>query len=605
MTESAQVQLSVILMLDGLRQSMSANDCDHLIVFSEDPHLSEYTGKCDRIRAEVTGFTGSAGILALSTDDAHLWTDSRYHVQAQQQLGGSGITLMKSGLPNVPSVEDYLKDHIWEGQRVAFDHMTLSYDRYKKIRTALAHSVETVDAHELLRNAMPDLPQREFRSIDAMPEKASGKSITEKLIFVRDKIEKKYANGLSYTYIVSDLTSIMWLFNLRGSDIDFVPVAYSYAVITAHRAILYVARKMLTEDASRILEDADVSVMEYSRFYKDLEDIATDIVLADSFNNNARIIKAFDDSGIYKDCSDTVLIPKAVKNASEIEGMKNAHLKDAVTMIRFIKYVKEAAADDLLPDEYELGKKLDEMRLRGGAKYPSFKTICAYGKNGAVVHYTAKADSALKIRPEGFLLVDSGGQYKYEGTTDITRTISLGKLTEEEKIVYTTVLKGNLKLMDAVFPEGYKGVLLDAYAESPLWDEGLFCGHGIGHGVGHYLSVHESEARISRSAGERETEFFPGVIVSDEPGVYLEGKFGVRLENLLLTVSSDHVGPNRMCRFTPLTLVPFDKDAILFDRLSEKEKDILERYHELVWEKVSPLLEDDERIWLKEIIDIN
>ncbi len=592
-------------MIERLRQIMRNNCIDHFIVFSEDPHLSEYTGKCDRIRAELTGFTGSAGTLVVSENDAYLWTDSRYHVQAEVQLQGTGITVMKQGLANVPKLGKYLSEHVWPGQRVAFDHKTLSYAFYKDIINDLGPDVEITDGGKLLREAVDGLPRREFHRIRSMPVASSGALTSDKLCALRKRIEKKYSGDRTYTYIMSDLTSIMWLFDLRGEDIDFVPVAYSYAMITPLRTVLYVSIKDLTEESRKSLEEADVVIKEYSLFYGDLDDIATDIVFADGTRNNATILKRFDVSGIYKDVSDTYLIPKAVKNPVEREGMINAHLKDAVTMIRFIKRVKEHADKDTLPDEYELGIMLDDMRIEGGSEYPSFKTICAYGKNAAVVHYVARQDTAAKLRPEGLLLVDSGGQYMYEGTTDITRTIVLGKLTKEEIGAYTAVLKGNLRLMNMVFPEGYKGVLLDSVAEAPLWEAGLFCGHGIGHGVGHYLSVHESEARISRSAGEREMEFFPGVIVSDEPGVYKKGSFGVRLENLLMTVQADPIDGNKMCSFTPLTLVPFDKEAIDFESLSEKERDILQKYNDLIWEKVSPLLEDDERKWLKGSIDID
>ncbi len=592
-------------MVNKLRHVMAENNIDYMIVYSEDPHLSEYTGECDRFRTVISHFTGSAGILLVGTDTAFLWTDSRYFVQAGDQLEGTGITLMKYGLPNVPSLGNYLSEHIWDGQTIAFDHMTLSYESYKDIRSKLPESVETVDGADILRAVVPDLPGRSFDRIVLMPEEASGKSTADKLGAVRKKIASTYAHDKSYTYIISDLTSVMWLFNLRGSDINFVPVAYSYAMITEHTTTIYVSRKDLGDKARFYLEDHDVRIREYSCFYKDLDDIASDIVIADSYKNNARILKRFDDAGIYIDCSDTELIPKHIKNRAEIEGMKSSHIKDAVTMIRFIRKVKEAAKNGELSDEYETGKMLDDMRLNNGCGLLAFKTICAYGKNGAVVHYSARKESALKLENKGFLLVDSGGQYEYEGTTDITRTISLGKLSDEEKKVYTAVLKGNLRLMGALFPQGYKGALLDMTAEAPLWEIGCFCGHGIGHGVGHYLSVHESEARVSRSSGVREAPFSPGVIVSDEPGIYIEGKFGVRLETLLLTVAAEPIDGNRMCRFEPLTLVPFDKEAIDMDMLSDSDKKILHDYYELIREKVLPLLDDDEKIWLKEIIDIN
>ena len=284
--------------------------------------------------------------------------------------------------------------------------------------------------------------------------------------------------------------------------------------------------------------------------------------------------------------------------------MKEAHQKDAVTVIKFIRMIKEMARVGTLGDEYDIGRMLDDMRIKNGASSLSFKTICAYRENAAVVHYIARKETAKPVMPEGFLLVDSGGQYKNLGTTDITRTISLGEVSAEEKKVYTTVLKGNLRLMNAIFPRGFKGTLLDGLAESVLWENGYFCGHGIGHGVGCYLAVHEGETRISRGCGERESCFFPGVIVSDEPGVYIEGKFGVRLENLLLTVASDDLDGNKMCAFEPLTLVPFDKESIDQTLLTDDEKDILSRYYELISEKILPLLPEDDRKWAEEYMSL-
>ncbi len=591
-------------MLEKIRSEMKKEGIDWLVVYSEDPHLSEYTGKCDRIRSYITGFTGSAGILVLSADKALLWTDSRYFIQAGQQLSGTGIELMKYGLAGVQDYESYLAGHVLCGQTLAFDHMTLSYDEYKKIARNLDERVSIKDAAPFIRKVLPDLPEREFNEIYKMSDEAAGVLRREKIKKLRSAIEKSIRGISDYTYIISDLTSIMWLLNLRGADIKFVPVAYAYVLMMAEQMTLYVCKDMLSEELNEDLTADGISIKDYDCFYDDLDKINTRSVIADSFTNNARILSGFAVRGVYTDVSDTKLIPKCYKNDAEINGMKNAHIKDAVTMIRFIKRIKEMAARVELTDEYVTGAMLDDMRTSSGACELSFKTICAYADNSAVVHYTADEKSAKKIEPEGFLLVDSGGQYRDEGTTDITRTISLGPVSDEEKKIYTAVLKGNLDLMASVFPQGYKGSLLDAIAEKPLWDIGCFCGHGIGHGVGHFLSVHESEARISRREGIREADFLPGIIVSDEPGIYLQGKFGVRLENLLLVIKSDEIEGNKMCTFTPLTLVPFDKESIDVKSLSKKELDTLHDYYLLIWDTVSPHLTEDEQIWLKEIIDI-
>ncbi|MBQ6128601.1 MAG: M24 family metallopeptidase [Lachnospiraceae bacterium] len=591
-------------MVDRLRSIMTGKGVDWFIVYLSDPHLSEYISRCDRYLTALSGFTGSAGTLLVGQSEAYLWIDSRYFVQAKDQLEGSGITLMRSGLADVPTLIDHLSEHVWDGQTIALDLMTVSFNGYRKLRDALSNTIDIVDGSAMLRSAVSDLPERDFKEIVSVPLKYCGVSAAAKISDVRKTIKKNYAHDRSYTYILSDITNNMWLFNLRGNDAECVPAAYSYAMITDVGATLYIEPGKLDEDAAKMLDDAGVLIRPYRKFYDDLEEIATDMVIADSCANNCNILLGFDEDGVYRDCSDCEIIRKAVKNSTEISGMKEAHQKDAVTVIKFIRMIKEMAREGTLGDEYDIGRMLDDMRIKNGASSLSFKTICAYRENAAVVHYIARKETAKPVMPEGFLLVDSGGQYKNLGTTDITRTISLGEVSAEEKKVYTTVLKGNLRLMNAIFPRGFKGTLLDGLAESVLWENGYFCGHGIGHGVGCYLAVHEGETRISRGCGERESCFFPGVIVSDEPGVYIEGKFGVRLENLLLTVASDDLDGNKMCAFEPLTLVPFDKESIDQTLLTDDEKDILSRYYELISEKILPLLPEDDRKWAEEYMSL-
>ena len=591
-------------MINELRRLMTEECIDFFVVTMNDEHLSEYTSQSDRYIAALTGFNGSAGTLVVSQEEALLFTDSRYHVQAANELDGTEVSLMKQGLPDVPSPEEYLSGHIWEGQKIAIDLRTLSYERYRSLVGKLPSSIEVCDGAGVLKRAVLGLPNREFGDICQVPDEYAGRSTADKIGSLRKRIRKHYVTEDSYTYIVSDLPSVMWLMNIRGCDISHVPVAYSYAVVTPFTATLYARKDKLPGALSDMLSDAGVMIREYSCFYQDIEDIATDVLVADPFANNAKILEKADREGMLTECSDPVLIPKAYKNDSEIKGIKNAHIKDAITMIRFIRMIKEAAKEGTLPDEYELGMTLDDMRIKGGSEGPSFSTICAYSDNSAIVHYVAEKDSAKMLRPEGFLLVDSGGQYRFEGTTDITRTIALGDLSDEEKKVYTTVLKGNLRLMDTVFPQGFKGAFLDGIAEEPLWSAGFFCGHGIGHGVGCYLSVHESEARISRNEGKREVALLPGVVVSDEPGIYIEGKFGVRLENLLLVERAPDTDGHRMCRFSPLSLVPFDSDAIKTDMLSDRELEILRKYNRMILDRIGPELDEETLLWLKENIDI-
>ena len=572
-------------MLDKLKSFMTKENIDWFIVFMGDEHLSEYTGECDRYIAAISSFTGSAGTLVVTPNESYLFTDSRYHVQAEKQLNGKGITLMKCGLPQVPSAEEFVASHVWEGQCVAYDQKCVSFAYHEKLKAMLPESALIKDGGDILKNVC-DLPEKEFSEISAVPNEYAGRTVTQKLEDVRRRIGKKYGDERSYTYLVSDLASIMWLFNIRSKDIKHVPVAYSYAIITNYSATLFVNRRSLSKEAQDMLEGAGVIIKQYGYFYKELEDVASDIVIADKVKNNCRMLRGFSEQGLLYDCADPEIIPKAVKNGSEIQGMK------------------EAAKCGKLPDEYAAGKMLDDMRLKVCSDL-SFSTICAYGENAAIVHYTAEEKSAAALLSKSFLLVDSGGQYEMRGTTDITRTISLGPLTDEEKKVYTLVLKGHLDLMDCVFPSGFEGTFLDGIAEKPLWDEGYFCGHGIGHGVGCYLCVHESEAGITRRTKEREVPITPGVIVSCEPGVYIEGRFGVRTENLLLATASEDTLGYKMCRFYPLTLVPYDKEAIIAEMLTKKEKETLKRYYDLIKEKISPLLEEKERSWLIEQMNLD
>ncbi|MBR6159727.1 MAG: aminopeptidase P family N-terminal domain-containing protein, partial [Lachnospiraceae bacterium] len=395
-------------MLEKIREAMRSENIDWLVVFSKDPHLSEYTARCDKYREAVSGFTGSAGTVVISENEAYLWTDMRYHLQASIELKDSGIFLMKYGLPSVPSMEDFLCEHIWDGQTLAFDLMTVSASRYRELKKRLPATVDIVDAHKLLRSCV-EMPKRSFGEIVPVPDEMSGKSIAEKLDALRRMISKRYVNDESYTYVLSDLMSQMWLLNIRGCDIEYVPVAYSYTMITAYDVTVFVSRKSLSDEAKEKLQDQGINIKEYSTFYESLKDIATDVVLADPQFNNCRVLLQALDEGIFRECDDTVLIPKALKNDAEIKGMKSAHLKDAVTMIRFIKKLKEMAAEGSLTDEFSIGAMLDDMRLGGGCSSLSFETICAYADNCAIVHYGVTKEASKPVKSRGFLLVDSGG----------------------------------------------------------------------------------------------------------------------------------------------------------------------------------------------------
>lgn len=580
-----------------LRQKMSENGIDYILIPTDDPHLSEYVQEADKVREYFSGFTGSAGTLLVSMENAYLWTDSRYFLQAQEELYGSEIVLMKSGEKNVPEVYDFVRDNIWEGQSIALDYKTISANNFGKLCKLAGKNVEVNDGSKIIREAFTERPKRIFNPSYMIDDRLSGKSTREKINEIREIIQKKLDDvEESYTYIISDLCSIMWICNLRGSDVSHVPVAYSYMCIDQNTATIYLNKKNCDVLVREALANNDILLKEYGTFYNELDNIASDVVFLDKDKNNASIFEKVRDYCEIKEVRDRDFIKKYIKNDAEIEGMKKAHLIDATVCISYIRRIKELVKSEKI-SEYDAAMMLDKMRLDvKECDDISFDTICGYGKNGAIVHYEATKNMCSQLSDSGFLLVDSGGHYEM-GTTDITRTIALGTLTDKEKEVYTIVLKSNLNLLKAVFRSDVRGDNLDILARQPMWEYGYSYGHGTGHGIGCKLSVHEDPIRISYKNHDG-GEFVPGVVVSDEPGIYIENEFGVRLENALLVKYKDE--ENELCEFESLTLVPFEREAILTNMLTAEELCVLNKYHKKVFDMISPLLEEEDCKWLKE-----
>lgn len=590
--------------LEKLRKNMEENLLDWLVIYYADPHLGEFISKCDDYFEELSGFTGDSATLLISMDFALLWTDGRYFIQAEHELAGSGITLMKDGLPDTPSLSEYLKSHVWDGQRIGFDFKTISYNSYQKLKNKLPDSVEFIDAYKIIKDSLSEKITRSFNTITCVTEEASGKRREDKLAEVRDIVRRKYVTDeeKSYSYIVSGLSSNMWLFNLRGADVPYIRAAYSYSVITDYSATLYICKKYLTGEALASLADSQIVIKEYSTFYKDICDVASDYVLVDDFATNACICNSVSDFSELIFVNNHDIILKYIKNPAEISGMKNAGIKDAVTMCKFIMKIKELAREGKLSDEYNTGKMLDDMRMEGGASSLSFATICAYDSNAAIVHYEAEENSCSKLEAKGMLLVDSGGHYNSEGTTDITRTIALGEVSEEEKRIYTSILIGNLRLMNVRFTQGTVGQNIDIIARQPIWESGYDFSHGTGHGVGCDLEVHEAPIRISCAIGRERVNNYPlkpGMITSDEPGVYVQDKFGVRLENLLLTVDKSDENM-KMLGFEPITYVPFELELIDKSIMSSEDIKMLNDYHQMVRNVIFPQLDEVAQNWLND-----
>lgn len=593
----------VDLRLSRLRKYMKLHRFDYYIVFTSDPHLSEYISETDKLREYLTGFTGSAGTLVVSESDAYLWVDGRYYIQAENETRGSWIRIMKQGEKDVPQVSDFLLEKCKKsgGATIGFDGRYISAAGLKSLKEKLPDNVD-LDSNAIIEEKFwPEREPRIFNPIRVIDNDHSGKTVSEKMSELRGKVAKEVEED--YCYIVSDLCSVMWLTNLRGEDISYVPVAFSYMTIFKDRAVIFLDKSAVNNNIQSHLDEALIEVIDYSLFYDEIANIKNSNILVDITRNNGLIYELIKDSNSVKEVSDSCFIRKDIKNSTEIEFFRKYHIVDAVSMIRFMIRLEaemEKDRDDF--SECDAAQIMDEIRLSASDCCGlSFDTISAYGKNAALPHYSAKKNSCSVIEKHGLYLIDCGGHYP-SCTTDITRTIALGSLTDKEKEYYTLVLKGNLALMNAVFMDGTRGENLDILARGPIWRSFLDFRHGTGHGIGCELSVHEGPTairyRISKDYEQLKLE--PGMVLSDEPGIYIEGEFGVRLENELLIVEKAMNEWGRFMGFESLTLVPFDKNAVNISMLDDTELEYLNNYHSDVYEKVSPYLEEPEKKWLAE-----
>lgn len=623
---------SVTEKIKELRLYMKAEKLDAYIITTDDFHGSEYVGAYFRAREYITGFTGSAGTCVVTEEEACLWTDGRYFIQAAEQLAGTPVKLMKSGMEGVPSIEEYLCEKLCGTDvRIGFDGRTVTASFVKKLGKTfkktkseklfddniLEKSVNSGDNKkieyiyniDLVDKVWDNRPELSAEPVWRLSEKYVGVSAGDKLAEVR-KSMKEY--GADY-YVITALDEIAWLLNLRGNDVECNPVFLSYMLIDNTSAVLYANKDIFDEDIKRYLQDTGVVIKPYNDIYEDISNIVkiadttivTDMLktdditlLLDENSVNYKIISSIPENVniIYKDSP--VKLMKAIKNKTECENIRKAHIKDGVAVTRFIYWLKHVHFNGIT--ELDTVKKLEEFRKESeGYLGISFDTISAYGPHGAIVHYEPTEDTDIPVEPSGLLLVDSGGHYM-EGTTDITRTIAMGPVSEEEKKAFTLVLMGHLNLAATHFPYGVRGENLDGIAREPLWRYGMDFNHGTGHGVGYLLNVHEGPQRISYKTSETAPKgavFEAGMVTSDEPGLYVEGKFGIRHENLLLCVE-DNGG---FLRFETLTFVPFDRDAIDTSYMSDRELGLLNVYHQQVYEKISPYMEGEERQWLYEV----
>ncbi|HIW60621.1 MAG TPA: aminopeptidase P family protein [Candidatus Anaerobutyricum avicola] len=586
---------------------MQAERIDAWLIMTDDFHGSEYVGDYFKCREYISGFTGSAGTLLVLKDHVGLWTDGRYFLQAKEQLEGSGITLYRSGQPGVPSLENVLQERLSAGETLGFDGRCVMAGYARRLREQLEEKgITVVSGFDLVGDVWEDRPPLSREPVWILPEEYAGMGAGEKIAEVRRVLKQKKADW----FLLASLEDICWLLNVRGNDVECTPVVLSYLLMSQEEVRWYVQTEALSPEVRDYLAQTGICLREYGEIYADVERLpAGSRLLYDENHVNDALISRIPPEVEAEDGENPTLLLKAIKNPVEVSNERAAHIKDGVAVTRFLFWLKKQRKEEETgkwqTPVTELGAaaKLETFRReQDGYLGPSFYPILAYGEHGAIVHYAADEDSDIPLRPEGFLLADTGGHYK-EGTTDITRTIALGPLTREQKEMYTLVLKGHIRLADAVFLKGAAGMSLDVLARTPLWERGLDYNHGTGHGVGYLLSVHEGPNSFRyRPAATRGNDCVleEGMITSDEPGIYLEGRFGIRLENLLVCARKRENTFGVFLGFEPLTMVPFDREAILGEMLSEKERNWLNTYHRKVFETLSPYLEEEERRWLRE-----
>ncbi len=587
--------------LNVLRARMREHGMDAYLVPTSDFHASEYIAEHFQTRRYLSGFTGSAGTLVVFSDEAGLWTDGRYFLQAARELDGSGVMLYRMGQEGVPAIGEFLLNKLPGGGTLGLDGRTVDAGFCEELQGLFENGkLRIIGDYDLAGEVWEDRPPLPSAPAFLLEQNYAGETCADKLCELRREMEKIGAN----VHVLTALDDIAWLFNLRGADVDYTPVLLAYAVIEPDRAYLFTDENKLDSGIKHALFKVQTQVLPYEEVYAFVRKYGKgDRALLSKKRVNYALYSLLLDRVEIVDADNPTMLKKAVKNEREIENLRAVHIQDGVAVTKFIYWIKKQVGKQPL-DEAAAARRMDALRLeRPGCIGQSFSTIAGYGANAAIVHYHAAEESSAAILPEGMLLLDSGGQY-YGGTTDITRTIALGPVPAEQKRAFTLVLKGMLRLANMRFPYGCRGYHLDAIARSPLWQYGMEYNHGTGHGVGFMLCIHEppNAFRYRQVRADEACVFEPGMLTSDEPGFYAEGKFGVRTENLILCREMEKNEYGRFLGFETLTLAPIDRDAIEIGLLDEQEKEWLNAYHTRVYEALAPLLDEEERRWLNEVV---
>ena len=577
----------------SLRELMNKKGISACIIPGTDPHASEYIAEYWKERVWISGFNGSAGTAVITLNKAGLWTDSRYFLQGTEQLSGTGIELIKQGLPETLEIIPWLSDELKAGDKVGVNPQMFSVNTYAAMKSELKTEGVELISIDLLAEVWTERPSLPLNPIFVFDTKYNGKVCKEKLTALRAELKKAKAN----IFVMSALDDIAWLFNVRGNDVDYNPVVIAYALVAEEKATLFIAPEKLTAETRLYLEKEGVSVADYTAINDTLKGIsASKAVLIDGSKLNQSMFEAIPSVCAIRNTMSPVFKLKSIKNEVEMAGVRRAMVKDGVALTKFFKWLEENVASGKLT-EVSVDKKLYEFRKeQENFMGESFGTIAGYGPHGAIVHYSATEESASVLKPEGIFLLDSGGQY-LDGTTDITRTVALGKVTDKQKTDFTLVMKGHIALGTAVFPAGTRGTQLDILARKAMWDLGLNYGHGTGHGVGHFLNVHEGPQSIRMD--ENPTVLQSGMFMSNEPGMYRTGEYGIRIENLVHIVPAMQTEFGQFLQFETVTLFPIDKNLIAIEMLNETEKNWLNAYHQKVFVNVSPSLNESEKIWLE------
>jgi Xaa-Pro aminopeptidase len=581
--------------LEAMRQFMTEKNLDAFIIPSTDAHLSEYPPKYWESRKWISGFTGSAGTAVVTKEKAGVWTDSRYFIQAAEELKDTGFDLFKMGQPETPDMTDWIIEQVGSGGTVGIDGLVYASSDAKSLKSKLDSKNINLntefDPFSVIRTDRPEIPQNH---IFTLPVEVAGESVKSKIERINGELKKLEADGI----IIVTLDAVAWTFNMRGNDVEYNPVAVAYAYVSENETVLFVDPDKISEEITEEYKEQGIIISDYNNVFEYVANLPADSKVCVTGNKiNWKLLQTIPESCKIVDVPSPVDLMKSIKNETELEGFRNAMIKDGVALVKFYMWLEKAIPTGEVTEVMIEEKLLEYRSQQENFVGESFGTIAGYASNGAIVHYHATPENCLTIKPEGLLLIDSGGQYK-DGTTDITRTVAAGKLTKQMKADYTNVLKGHIALATAIFPEGTRGSQLDVLARKALWNNCLTYWHGTGHGIGHFLNVHEGPQNIRLE--ENPTLLKPGMVTSNEPGVYRANQYGIRIENLIVTQEyrkTEEFGT--FYNFETITLCPIDTRPISKKLLTKCEKKWLNKYHKMVYKKLKNHLSVEEKTWLK------